>query len=251
MSRPVVHINQHLSSQGKDVGEEDLLDFRKPNAKYDDTFHERRKIREKIPSTFTTKIQYGVFWSVDPLPARHQERLQFLLPYFHEQRLQQIVAPLIGVTAAFSLRKVDWSVINFAKKHKITLLTPAGNLVNIYEDYRSWLKYWKRPLFDAFRRGQRVYFEMENQTYSTTVAQLNFLYFAEQTGILHFSFKNRQEIERDMIQRINFCKMEKNKRIAQGEKRKRSELSQSPLVKCQIYHNPCTVTFHQNKRSSK
>ena len=58
--------------------------------------------------------------------------------------------------------------------------------LHVYQSYRTWLKHWKRQLFDAFRRGCRIYFRYDNKTYSTTVAQLNYIYWAETYGILSY-----------------------------------------------------------------
>lgn len=226
------------------VKDDNMLDFRNtaPSVEIDE---ERRMKREMIPDVKTcTKInKIGRFWSVEPLGANKCQRLQKLLPILTEQRMRQIIVPIISVTSRISLRALDWLVINYSKKHKIALLNKQCHLLSVYDDYRAWLSYWKRPLYDAFRRGPRIYFEQDKFYYSTTVAQLNFLYWCEQNGILDYANIHLDEIESDMNTRINECKKEKELMVQSGKKRKRCDLSKAPAIKCLIYNVPVTIHF--------
>jgi hypothetical protein len=194
----------------------------------------RRMQREGIPRPPKEAREYmGVFWTTDNLPLRARTRLKDLLSYFSLERLEKIVVPIISMRARVSLRALDWLVINYAKKFKVTLAT-EGYILNVYHDYRARLRYWQRELFDAFRRGPRIYFDYDSLTYSTTVAQLNFLYWCESTGVLNYMALHVEEIERDMAQCITRSKKIKQSWREQGIKRKRCELSETSPVKCQV-----------------
>jgi len=226
--------HEAVKKQMLDLRHEDKLSLKE---------EERRMNREKIPDDDESVFRMGVFWSTEKLSSRSRIRLQVLLKFFTLERRKKMLVPIISVTSDISLRALDWFVINYAKKHKIALISHKSHVVNVYSSYRAWLHYWKRSLFDAFRRGTRVYFDHEGFTYSTTVAQLNFLYWAEVVGVLRFAKDNIKVIEADMNARIAECKAEKERIKKNGGKRKRSELSKSTNQICAIYSLPSTITF--------
>lgn len=218
-----------------------LLDFRKGSVP-DAQDEERRMRREKI-SLDTPGVEIGQFWAVDPLTQRQSERLRWLTSHFTSERLEKTIIPIISVTSRISLRALDWLVINYSKKHKIALVGESMYVISVYNEYRTWLHFWKRNMFDAFRRGPRIYFRYYGYIYSTTVAQLNFLYWCEQTGVLAYANDHLEEIEADMNQRITECRHEKALLKQSGSKRKRCELSKAPPIKCMVYHVPVTIQF--------
>jgi hypothetical protein len=221
----------------------ELLDFRVPEAQVEEDEIRRMK-REKIPTGEEVKThQIGRFWATAKLGLRQCNRLKALLPFFTNERMESIVIPIISVNSRISLRALDWFVINYSKKHKIALVGEKAHVFNVYNDYRAWLRYWRRDLFDAFRRGPRVYFEHGHYKYSTTPAQLNFLYWCEKTGGLSYCDRHLQEIESDMNHRITECRKEKSRLKKEGSKRKRCELSKAPSVKCMVYSIPVTMKF--------
>ena len=221
----------------------ELLDFRKPEPLIlEDEI--RRMKREKIPDENVHKTyQIGCFWCTEKLDQRQRDRLKALLPFFTTKRIEKIIVPIISVNSRISLRALDWFVINYSKKHKIALVGERAHVFNVYNDYRAWLRYWKRDLFDAFRRGPRIYFKHGEYMYSTTPAQLNFLYWCEKTGGLSYADRHLQEIETDMNIRITECRKEKARLKEAGSKRKRCELSKAPSVKCMVYRVPVTIQF--------
>lgn len=203
-------------------------------------FERRRMKRENIPPLPTDTD--ARFWSLQQLTPRAQKRLVELETYFCPQLLQQLIVPLISGTAELHLRALDWYVINYAKKHKMILVF-EGNVINVYDNYRTWLKFWKRCLFDAFRRGPRIYFSIDQFTYSTTVGQLNYLYWAIQTSVLQYAVTYRLTIEKDMNERIYECRAEKKRLLAAGQKRKRFVLSKTPDIHCVVHKIPRTIMF--------
>jgi hypothetical protein len=238
IDRQRIYLKANLNKKGK------LLDFR---CEWTPTVEDqlRRVKRENIPDTdITPKVnKIGRFWSVEELGIKKKARLETLVKFFNDARIEQIVVPIISVTSKISLRALDWLVINYSKKHKIALVNDDSHLLHVYDDYREWLKYWKRSLFDAFRRGPRVYFSYKGFDHSTTVAQLNFLYWCEKNGILHYTSAHLGEIETDMNTRISECRSQKEKMKQNGQKRKRCELSRAPEIKCLVYNVPITIHF--------
>lgn len=219
------------------------LDFRPALAP---TFEQqqRRVYREKIPTPDTPHVhEIGAFWSVQPIEPAARNRLQALLPHLTPERMRLIVLPLVSGHSRLSMRALDWLVINYAKCNKLTLMSERGILVCVYEEYRANLRYWQRHLFDAFRRRARIFIESEGWTYSTTVGQLNYLYFCERMGVLHYAVGHRQEIETHMANRIATCRTLKRQEAknAPNKKPRRCELSVPSTLKCQILDLPVRV----------
>jgi hypothetical protein len=220
-----------------------MLDFRRSPLENDEEV--QRMKREHIPvwSAAIQKHKIGPFWSTEKLNQRQIDRVKALLFFFTKERLEQIIIPIISVNSRISLRALDWFVINYSKKHKIVLVGKTKSVFSVYNDYRAWLRFWKRDLFDAFRRGPRIFFKFGEFTYSTTPAQLNYLHWCESTGALDFANRHLQEIEADMNKRITECRIEKQKLQEKGSKRKRCELSKAPDIRCIVYSIPVTINF--------
>lgn len=203
--------------------------------------HLKRRMRESIPATRPEfVISMGRFWFAGRLPWRHRNRLLELNNIFlTPEIMEHVVVPLVAGHALLSLRAIDWLIINYSKKFKMVLVKKNGHILNVYDSYRDWLSYWKRSLFDAFRRGPRLFFDYEGERYSTTVGQLNFIYWGYKTDILRYALRHSVEIMDDMKKRIMECKLER-KRLPS---KKRFELSQAPDVKCMIYNVPVNVSL--------
>jgi hypothetical protein len=210
-----------------------MLDFRPAEAPERDK-QIRRMQREKIPPETEAVQRLGEFWSSEPLPNDQRARLEGLRVYLTPERLTKIVVPLIAGHSAISMRILDWLVINYAKSRGLTLLSERGDLVQLYHEYRSALHYWQRSLFDAFRRGPRVFLRLDGWTYSTTVGQLNYLYWYQSMGALSFVAQQHAEIEAHMAARIALCRNLKRKARDETGGGKRCALVDSTPPKCQI-----------------
>ena len=56
-----------------------------------------------------------------------------------------------------SLRSLDWAVVNWSKKHSVICSSVVpGKMTNVHHSYRATLAFWKRKLFDPFRRRNRI-----------------------------------------------------------------------------------------------
>lgn len=229
-----------------------MIDFRKegePSA----AEHARRIERNKIPTSKPKSgyFNYGRFWALQPLSSRAKDRMKFLQRHYTDERLRRILVPIVAVHSRLSLRALEWFVINYARRRVITFVVKESRIVNVYREYLSWRDYWEQELFDAFRRGPRLYFEWEKQTYATTAAQLNFLYWCELSRVFAYVDQHLPEIEADMNQRIRACRIAKAAEKAKSKtgRAKRSKLAQSPAATCMIMDARTEVRFRGGART--
>ncbi len=124
------------------------------------------------------KIHHGI-------TRREHQLLRELVKsgFFTTERLQTVVVPLNDETSKTPrLRAFDWAVTNFAKGRP-QLQIVGGSIVDPNIDYQSELKKHHRLLFDPFRRGTHIFFELSGggvgssaaETHRTTVGQLCFI----------------------------------------------------------------------------
>jgi hypothetical protein len=184
---------------------------------------------------------YGKFYCSEQMSPSHEKRLKQLCLVFNRDRIQNVLVPLITTSTNLSLRLLEWCIINYSRRMLVSLYK-KNTIFLIYDNYLAQLRFWKRDLFDAFRRGPRLYFKHKNRELTTTVAQLNFLNWSETNGILDYAWSKLDVLENDMLTRIQECKKLKKS----GMKRKRNNLSRNSVEKC-IIHEKITVCSFQAK----
>jgi hypothetical protein len=168
----------------------DMLDLRKENVTKSDI--------KMIPHNTRSIYTCGIYFWNHVIKIKHLAKLRQLTKRINNNMIERIIIPLICVNSKISLRLINWFVISYCKQEKLCFLRPI--FLNVYESYRQNLKYWKRDTFDAFRRGHRIYFTYQGITYSTTVAQLNYIFWIYDTQIMHYvlqhvcSIKTRMSI---------------------------------------------------------
>jgi len=224
------------------LDEDSSTDFRKPDAATSDLNETRRMVREKIPDKSKKIWEFGKFWTTENLTVNQIEKLRKIHSHFTDEKLRKIVVPVIGVKSIISLRALDFFVINICKRKK-TAFQFKGQTVHIYDSYRTFLRHQTRAMFDAFRRGIRLYFDFEGWTYSTTVGQLNYIKWAENMGVLHYAIQHVREIEHAMNQRISVCRKKKQELLKQGAVRVRSNLALESVAPCQIVPLDMKIRF--------
>jgi hypothetical protein len=206
--------------------------------------------------------QVGVFESQKPLDRKQLPVLRVLEKYYTPQVLRDVLVPIISHTKTtpksgkLSLRALDWLVTNYAKKNPIIYkVTPHGmheRVVNIYSEYRSWLWKHRRSRFDPFRRRQRLLFKVDDVEYTTTVGQLNFMYWASNYGVLDYARAHLAEIETDHAESTRSAKKEEQDKKKQDQhsdkKRKRRQLSEPPSKKVFIYSAPVKMSFNPGQQ---
>lgn len=194
------------------------------------------------PPDSSRRVYAGRFF-YDPqrTTRRHAHRLAEIAPFYTDKVVLSLLVPIIEQTYDVSLRALDWTVVNWAKKHRIVCQVDTGqgklDVVNIFGFYKDVLRRWRRRMFDPFRRRERVYFAhpTTGAEYSTTVGQLNFLKWAQTYGVIEQARAHLDQIEEDMVRTLGESKKRRQAERAAGGKRRRAELTPAPKGKCQVY----------------
>lgn len=189
----------------------------------------------------------GIQFHIDDvatLTSRERTLLQHLRREYTVEIARTVLVPLMTQSSPISLRALDWAVVNWSKQHNIvcTSIVP-GQMVNIHHSYRSALKYWKRRLFDPFRRRSRITVTIDDETFETTLGQANFALWTYKMGVLNYVMTNIEVIEADM-NRVS----QRQKRLRKDAKRdggvhRRGELTQRNTSLCVAYRAPQCIRF--------
>ena len=134
---------------------------------------------------------------------RHELLLVSLTNYYTHNDPSKIerIESIIAGKSRVSLRLIDWYVTNYCKKHNVVLLdNERAEYFNVYTNYRSQLKAFKKVQFDPFRRRDRILFRYApDKLHNTTVGQLNFFRWALDHGILDSIESTLSLVESDML----------------------------------------------------
>lgn len=177
--------------------------------------------------------------------------LKKLIEYYREHKNIHKIIPILNGESKISIRIIDWFVTNYSKEH-FTLYPLQRNgksyRFKVYIDYKLKLKSFSKKRFDPFCRWERITLPLnifnettidtQNTEYiQTTVGQLNFFRWALENNILDYVEQNIQDIELDLLYRINNNKRTQknkqnvNKTIVNTNKtrKRREELSISAI----------------------
>lgn len=183
------------------------------------------------------------------LDTKQVVHLRNIAKFYTPDRIHDLLLPIITPQKEkLSLRVLDWLVTNYAKKHNVVYeYRPREGerlLLNVYSEYKCWLRNYRRKNFDPFRRRHRISFvDKEGNTHQSTVGQLNFIYWAHTYGVLDYTRANLPIIERDMNSSLGAVKKQKEEDRQKGKKRKRKELSQPPSHHCVVYKADLVTEF--------
>lgn len=127
--------------------------------------------------------------------------LMSLTRFYNENMVgMKTILPILDKTSPISLRLIDWFVTNYSKKYKIAITNKDHKFFNVYSNYRSQLKAFKKTQFDPFRRRDRIDFYYDTENFiETTIGQLNFFRWFIQNSLLDYVNANYHAIENDMI----------------------------------------------------
>lgn len=134
---------------------------------------------------------------------RIKNKKEIILPtlynFYKENNNIYIILPIISGCSSLSIRVLDWFVTNYAKKYNVIYQLNNGIYFNVYLDYKSQLKGYKKKMFDPFCRKRRIpfYYE-ENKCVITTIGQLNFFKWSIKNEIINYVINNFQKINEDM-----------------------------------------------------
>lgn len=133
-----------------------------------------------------------------------KDKKEIILPtlynFYKENNNIYIILPIISGCSNLSIRVLDWFVTNYAKKYNVVFQLKNGVYFNVYLDYKSQLKGYKKKMFDPFCRKRRIpfYYE-ENKCVITTIGQLNFFKWSIKNEIINYVINNFKKINEDMI----------------------------------------------------
>lgn len=121
--------------------------------------------------------------------------------YLSDDNIYKIL-PILTANSKISIRVLDWFVTNYAKKNNIIYQVKNNNTYihfNVFLQYKSQLKGYRKKLFDPFCRKKRIIFYYnEKQGIVTTIGQLNFFRWAVKYDILNYVMDNLESICLDM-----------------------------------------------------
>jgi len=165
------------------------------------------------------KIQHGI-------TRREHQLLREIVKsnFFNSERLEKVLVPLNDESSNTPrLRAFDWAVTNFSKGcPELQILD--GNIVDPNLDYQNELKKHHRLLFDPFRRGTHLFFEVstgaskEKEVHRTTVGQLCFIKWCIEHHVDKYV-----ELNLDKIRKHMSTSTKKN-----GQQKRRKELTSAP-----------------------
>jgi hypothetical protein len=197
---------------------------------------------KEAPREIIRSDSEGVFWFEDShttvkdgkrehrgISSRERQQLREIdkSGVFTESVLREKVVALNDENSdAPRLRTLDWACTNFAKGFPKTMLLQKEGTSNIVDpnlSYEGELRRHHRLLFDPFRRGTHIFFEIDGIIQRTTVGQLNFIKWCIENGVDKYVEKNLPTI------RMHMASASKRGR-EQGTKKRRRELTRAPTT---------------------
>lgn len=174
-----------------------------------------------------------------------QELLMVPLTQFFKNKnnLDKMLGIVQG-NSDISLRILDWFVTNYSKKYNtsydVTEKDGTYKKFMVFIDYKSQLKAYSKKQFDPFCRRERIsFYDHDHNEIVTTVGQLNFFKWAIDNQILDYVRDNLKLIEMDMNNSIRHL----YKKVPEGQRRKRHELSVSAIKTVNKHNTKIVVKF--------
>ena len=217
--------------------------------------HRRTHDKDRIPSkTMMTPegpvprpilFSADMFFSYLTLPKLQVSLLHSLMsqrtvdgaPILTLDFLKTHLVPRLNRSHPVSLRVIDWLMVNFAPAKGVAYMhtfvdTGESRVVVVADEYLKHLKLWRRRHFDTCRRRHRVYFDLEGETYSTTVAQLRLFVMIYMFGILEYAEKHLAAIEAHMRETMEVSAARKQTVQKSGRKPTRHTLVKKQSGTC-------------------
>lgn len=157
-----------------------------------------------------------------------------------EAWMRRVLIPIIDKTSCISIRLLDWLMTNYSKEKSIDYQWVDQNghprRFMIHEEYKQTLKTKQRKLFDPFRRGKRMYFDVDGR-HETTMGQVIFFLWCDKYKVLDYLYKHVSLVEQHMAERQEAGK--KRRRITKT----RGSLSSEPSMGHVFFSSKCTFSF--------
>jgi hypothetical protein len=168
--------------------------------------------------------------------------------YFYKgnDKYKLVLKDIIDGKHELSLRMIDWLVTRYAKNNniiywindmddKIYYNLPDNyssenfKKITLYLDYRAQLKSFKKFNFDAFRRHERITFNItETEEIETTIGQLNFFKWTFNNKIITYAIENQKKIYENM---------------SKFSYKKQNSIKNSLIPKQDIINTKCFIVF--------
>lgn len=197
-------------------------------------------------------MEKGMFFAYTPITPKQETLLDMILAdgFVTERFLREELVPRLNRTHPISLRLLDWFVVGYAPEHNFAYeYNPRGGdtrIIVVHELYSSWLARWRRRHFDTFRRRHRIYFDLDGETYSTTVAQLHFFYFLETYGMLRAVELHLPAILQHMKDKLGDSNDAKLEAKALGKEYRRKPLVTKAAQRAFMSEGTFTLSFGNN-----
>lgn len=186
-----------------------------------------------------------VFVNTADLQPVYQRRLEVLLnePEIRDVRWYRRVLSVLHDRKKLSVRNIEWLCTNHSKcpgkdKARVSYLhrdykTGAVRQFDLHEEYTATLASLGKRFFDAFRRGGNLFTvrtQDGQESWNTTVAQLQFTLWAHRHGVIDYCIRNRDAIRQTIRDALS-----RRRRREQCGKRKRSPLSEGGKRACAVF----------------
>jgi hypothetical protein len=200
-------------------------------------------------------LTIGKFFAYRALPDKQIQILTRIEPFVTEQLLTQELIPRLNRTKRMaSLRLIDWLVVDYAREKDVGYMiqTRAESVlsVDVHALYNEWLSLWRKRNYDVCRRRIRIYFTVQGQTYSTSVAQLHFFSMANEYGILQYVERYRALIRAHMDACTKTMSVKKFRMLHKGQRFKRCSLAGQCRPRAFAIHGSNTVMFQSESEPS-
>ena len=161
-----------------------------------------------------------------------------------EAWLRKTLIPIITKKTKVSIRLIDWLCTNYSKQHQVSYhwkdeKKGISRIFNIHSEYKQTLKSKSRKMFDPFRRGERIFFELDDTSYETTMGQILFFLWADRFKVLTFLTENAKAVEEHMAEMQERGK--KRRRVT----KQRAALSTEPSAPMVLFSSKCTFSFDE------
>jgi len=216
-----------------------------PEEDRDDT--RRSKDKDSVPSRLTHVWKEGAwvlcererlpvegrFFAFSTVPPKQVELLRWIMNHpdnpIDEAFLREELVPRLNRTHLVSLRLLDWLVVDYSREKNVAYsffvpLLKRVIPVVVHQTYESLRYRWRRRRFDCLRRRHRVYFDLDGETYSTTVAQLHFFFMSRMYGFLDYAAIHLSDIEEHMKRILTATAVAKQEARARSQKCRRKPL---------------------------
>ena len=139
----------------------------------------------------------------------------------------ELIEKLLFIKSKLSIRLIDYFITKYSKINKCSY-NINNSLFNIFISYKQQLKIFQKKYFDPFSRGNRIPFFLYNNSFITTIGQLNFFKWFIEKNIYYYILDNYINIENSM--NINNKEIKDNKKNIKYIKKKNNNISKNNII---------------------